>query len=239
MDEPITGGCGCGAVRFEIDEPFLSAGYRHCTRCQRRSGTAASANARAKPGSVRIVRGRRSCAAGRRRADEKVFCVRCGSALFSCEPGSGDFTGVRLGAVDDDPGIRPQSRSFVGGLRGGVGGDPGRRPASLSRRRDPGTTRAASRITPAQDEPVVDHDQAVALQRAHGVLVESAETRGPPTTRRSTAARRCRTSLRIETACARAVARAARGARGVERTSRAPRDAARQIVAPRSINASS
>lgn len=114
MELPITGGCGCGAVRFEIDAPFLSAGYCHCTRCQRRSGTAASANARVEPGTVRIVSGEDELRAwlpegGR----EKVFCGRCGSALFSREPGSDDYTGVRLGAVDGDPGIRPESHAFV------------------------------------------------------------------------------------------------------------------------------
>ena len=72
-------------------EPFLSAGYCHCTRCQRRSGTAASANARAEPGSVRIVQGEDDLRAwvpegGR----EKVFCVRCGSALLSRDVGSTD-----------------------------------------------------------------------------------------------------------------------------------------------------
>ncbi len=114
MDPPLTGGCGCGAVRFEVAAPFVSAGYCHCTRCQRRSGTAASANARAVPGSVRVVRGEADLRGwlpegGR----EKLFCVRCGSALFSRDPGSADYTGVRLGAIDGDPGIRPQSHAFV------------------------------------------------------------------------------------------------------------------------------
>ena len=114
MELPITGACGCGAVRFEVSEPCLSAGYCHCTRCQRRTGTAASANARAESGSVRVVQGQEHLRGwvpegGR----EKVFCVLCGSALFSCEPGSRDYTGVRLGAVDGDPGVRPQSRSYV------------------------------------------------------------------------------------------------------------------------------
>jgi hypothetical protein len=114
MTALITGGCGCGAVRFEVSQPFLSAGYCHCTRCQRRTGTASSANARAEPGSVRVVQGaehlRGWVPEGGR---EKVFCVQCGSALFSCEPGSTDYTGVRLGVVDGDPGIWPQSRAFV------------------------------------------------------------------------------------------------------------------------------
>jgi len=46
----LTGGCMCGGVRFEVDEPLVSASYCHCTRCQRRTGTAASASARIAPG---------------------------------------------------------------------------------------------------------------------------------------------------------------------------------------------
>ena len=114
MDTQITGSCGCGAVRFEVSRPFVSAGYCHCTRCQRRSGTAASANARAESGSVRIVEGEGELRGWKPDGGrEKVFCVQCGSALFSCEPDSRDYTGVRLGAIDGDPGIRPDSRAFV------------------------------------------------------------------------------------------------------------------------------
>jgi len=54
---PITGRCLCGAVRFEIAEAPLSAGYCHCTRCQRRTGTAASAQARIPRGALRITAG--------------------------------------------------------------------------------------------------------------------------------------------------------------------------------------
>jgi hypothetical protein len=114
VDLPIIGGCGCGAVRFEVSRPFVSAAYCHCTRCQRRSGSAAAATARAEPGSVRVTHGESELRAwapegGR----EKVFCARCGSALFSREPGTTDNTGVRLGVIDGDPGIRPESRQFV------------------------------------------------------------------------------------------------------------------------------
>ena len=111
---PLTGGCLCGAVRFEVTEEPEYASYCHCTRCQRRSGTAASANARAEAGAVRVLRGEDELRvwlpeAGR----EKIFCARCGSALFSRDPGSEDYTGVRLGAIDGDPGIRPESHAFV------------------------------------------------------------------------------------------------------------------------------
>src|SRR3954470_22389343 len=54
---PLTGGCNCGAVRFEVTAPLVAASYCHCRRCQRRSGTAAAANAHPAPDTFRIVAG--------------------------------------------------------------------------------------------------------------------------------------------------------------------------------------
>jgi hypothetical protein len=110
----ITGGCLCGGVRYEVTEPFVSSNYCHCTRCQRRTGTAASANARSAEGSFRIVQGEELVPCWRpERGFEKCFCSVCGSALFSRNPDTGLEIAVRLGTVDGDPGIRPQLRQFV------------------------------------------------------------------------------------------------------------------------------
>ena len=112
---PLTGGCLCGGVRFEITEPPLVALYCHCTRCQRRSGSAASANARIAPGSLRITAGEElisSYDAGDG-TFKKVFCSACGSALWAEHPEKPDLRAVRLGAFDTDPGIRPSFRQFV------------------------------------------------------------------------------------------------------------------------------
>jgi hypothetical protein len=111
---PLTGSCGCGVVRFEVSAPLLSANYCHCTRCQRRSGTAASANARPEPGSFRLVSGEESLRAWRpERGWEKWFCGECGSAVFSRHPHDPDRMSIRMGAFDSDPGIRPGVRQFV------------------------------------------------------------------------------------------------------------------------------
>jgi hypothetical protein len=114
MSGVLTGGCGCGAVRFEVTAPLVSASYCHCTRCQRRTGSAASAQARVEPGSVRIVSGAERIRAWRpERGFEKLFCGDCGSALFSRAAGAEEPATVRLGAFDGDPGIRPSYRQFV------------------------------------------------------------------------------------------------------------------------------
>ncbi len=110
----LTGHCGCEGVRFEIDEPLKAAGYCHCTRCQRRTGGAASATAVLAPGSLRILEGEdllKAWVPGDGFA--KIFCGACGSALFGRPPDSEEITLVRLGVIDGDPGIRPQGRQFV------------------------------------------------------------------------------------------------------------------------------
>lgn len=104
----------CGGVRFEVAEPLVSAGYCHCTRCQRRTGTAASVSGRIAPGSLRITAGEELL----RSYDppdgfSKVFCSACGSALWSRNPEDPKVMSVRLGAFDRDPGIRPGYHQYV------------------------------------------------------------------------------------------------------------------------------
>jgi hypothetical protein len=111
---PLTGGCGCGAVRFEITAPLVSALYCHCTRCQRRTGAAAGASAWVAPGSFAITAGEehlRAWAPGG--GFEKVFCSECGSAVLVRNPETGEAALVRLGVIDGDPGVRPSARQFV------------------------------------------------------------------------------------------------------------------------------
>jgi hypothetical protein len=43
----------------------------------------------------------------------KLFCSACGSALFTRAPGESEVFGIRLGAFDEDPGIRPSYRTHL------------------------------------------------------------------------------------------------------------------------------
>lgn len=105
----------CGAVRFEVTAEPESAGYCHCTRCQRRTGTAASAQARFGPGALRILRGEELVRDYEPGGGSwiKSFCSACGSALWSKNPDTREVGSVRLGALDPGHGIRPQWRMFV------------------------------------------------------------------------------------------------------------------------------
>jgi hypothetical protein len=94
-------------VQFEVDEPLLGAGYCHCTRCQRRTGGASSAQAHVAPGALRIVLGEEALRTWWPEGGfAKLFCGTCGSSMFSHD-GHGEHWSVRLGVFDGDPGVRP------------------------------------------------------------------------------------------------------------------------------------
>jgi hypothetical protein len=105
----------CGAVRFAVSRPLLGALYCHCKRCQRRTGTAFSVTALCEPGSFSITAGRDS-------ASEwdpgdggwiKAFCSTCGSQVYTSSPENRELVAIRVGALDDDPGIRPSAHQFT------------------------------------------------------------------------------------------------------------------------------
>jgi len=111
---PLTGGCLCGGVRYEVTEPPAVAGYCHCTRCQRRTGSAAAVSAMLVPGSLRITAGEELLGSfDPPDGWSKVFCSACGGALWAQSRDDPNLVGVRLGTFDTDPGLRPSYRQFT------------------------------------------------------------------------------------------------------------------------------
>jgi hypothetical protein len=115
VTEPLTGGCLCGAVRFELSQAPESAGYCHCTRCQRRTGTAASPQARVDARAFALQAGAEHVTCWRHPDGgfEKCFCGLCGAHLFSRDPEGSPQMSIRMAAFDRDPGVPLTWRAFV------------------------------------------------------------------------------------------------------------------------------
>jgi hypothetical protein len=114
-EHPVGGSCLCGGVRFEITAPFRRANYCHCSRCRKHSGSSALAQGRVPREGFQLVAGQELVEVFRPEGGmAKAFCRVCGSSLFGGTWPEGPEVSVRLGTLDDDPGIRPQYRSFVG-----------------------------------------------------------------------------------------------------------------------------
>ncbi len=111
----VTGGCLCGAIRFEVTGPFLRASHCHCSRCRKHSGTAVCTQARVRREHFRLLAGEAAIRVYRPApgAAVKAFCTTCGSSLFGGSWPEGQEVSIRLGAFDGDPGMRPQYHTFV------------------------------------------------------------------------------------------------------------------------------
>jgi hypothetical protein len=111
----LAGGCLCGAIRFELSEPPHDAGYCHCTRCQKRTGGGASAQARIDGATFHLLQGEDAVGGWRHPEGgfEKCFCRMCGAHLFARNPDNSAQMSVRMSAFDGDPGVRPTWRAFV------------------------------------------------------------------------------------------------------------------------------
>jgi hypothetical protein len=110
-----TGSCLCGGVRFVLSRPAEAAGYCHCTRCQKRTGGASSAQARIDGTTFTLTQGEELVRAWKPPGGgfEKAFCSVCGSHLFSRNPDDASQMSIRMAAFDGDPGVRPSWRTFV------------------------------------------------------------------------------------------------------------------------------
>lgn len=110
----VRGGCLCGGVRYKLSEPFRRANFCHCSRCRKHSGAAALAQGRLPASGFELLSGRELLITYSEPGHmAKVFCRRCGSSLFGGTWPDGPEVSVRLGTLDDDPGIRPGYHSFV------------------------------------------------------------------------------------------------------------------------------
>ncbi len=108
----ITGGCYCGAIRYECDQPPVEPGICHCRECQRWTGSAFLAVAGFPQSGFRYTRGNPRLNQSSSLVD-RYFCADCGSSLhcrYLISLGDADLTAnpdyllVSVGTLDD-PGM--------------------------------------------------------------------------------------------------------------------------------------
>lgn len=112
-EETVSGGCLCGAIRFEIDRAgVVSASHCHCTDCQRSTGSAFASFAvvgetalSSQGGEPRGFRVEGKSGQGVTR----YFCPDCGSPLWSEVELMPGFRFVKAGSLDDAAWLEPSS----------------------------------------------------------------------------------------------------------------------------------
>ncbi|HLK35161.1 MAG TPA: GFA family protein [Polyangiaceae bacterium] len=106
----VTGGCLCGAVRYEYDGPVGPATYCHCADCRRVTGSAFNVGVRFERARFRLLQGVPKTftkVGGSGRTIERSFCPSCGSPLYTAAPQSPAFVWVKAGSLDAGASIEP------------------------------------------------------------------------------------------------------------------------------------
>ncbi len=109
MPTSFTGGCACGAIRYECSAEPLYMGNCHCRECQRVSGGAHTSTLLVPKAALSITG---EVKYHERKGDSgqtvrKGFCPNCGSPLFTQPALLGDKIGIRVGSLDDPSWFKP------------------------------------------------------------------------------------------------------------------------------------
>jgi hypothetical protein len=102
-DKPLSGGCQCGAVRYEISGPPTNLYICHCRECRKQSASAFGISLFVKREDFRLIKGatkRWSRATDSGRTLHCAFCADCGSRLWHEAAGEHDIISVKGGSLD-------------------------------------------------------------------------------------------------------------------------------------------
>ncbi len=103
--DPMTGGCQCGAVRYQIRGTPIETYVCHCRECRAQSASAFGISVIVRAADLRVLHGATttwSRPTDTGRTVDCAFCVRCGSRLFHATPGE-DTVSVKGGSLDQPP----------------------------------------------------------------------------------------------------------------------------------------
>ncbi|SDR51155.1 Uncharacterized conserved protein [Rhizobiales bacterium GAS113] len=115
MSATISGGCGCGKIRYESSALPLASLYCQCRDCQHDSGTGHSCHVMLPKaalnieGRIRLFHG----FADSGNAVERGFCPDCGSSVTYASTAFPDAIFVTAGSLDDPSWFRPTMVVYI------------------------------------------------------------------------------------------------------------------------------
>ncbi|MBO9621546.1 MAG: GFA family protein [Sphingomonas sp.] len=110
MSEPYTGGCKCGAIRYEVSGEPAAMLYCQCRQCQRDSGTGHGAHLTFVGANVKLTGEAATWTVtgdlGTRKS--RGFCSACGAPVYLFFPDNADVFVASATSLDDPIRFKPQ-----------------------------------------------------------------------------------------------------------------------------------
>jgi hypothetical protein len=113
---PMSGGCSCGAIRYEITSFPLLLYTCNCTNCQTASGSAFALNMPVLARDFHVLQSEPK--AWRHTSPSGVaviswFCAECGARLYGDRVGRENIVNLRAGTLDDTAWLVPVMHMYL------------------------------------------------------------------------------------------------------------------------------
>ena len=109
----FTGGCFCGALRFQSDLKPVETGYCHCSICRRTTGAPLLAFASFPADSFAYVKGEPAIFQSSSKG-QREFCTKCGTQICFRETGRAVTVDVNSGTLDEVELVAPEYHIYTG-----------------------------------------------------------------------------------------------------------------------------
>ena len=115
MSETYTGGCACGAIRYEGTADPIAAGHCHCRACQHASGAGHASHLMLPKGAISVTGEPKfyDAPADSGNMISRGFCTDCGSPVLTFNSGMPDMVAVRAASLDDPSQFEPMLVVFT------------------------------------------------------------------------------------------------------------------------------
>jgi hypothetical protein len=103
MSKSYMGGCGCGALRYEVSAEPMMANDCHCRQCQRDSGTGHGSYLTFPRAAVTVTGEAKSFdfVGDNGTVKARAFCPSCGTPVYMLFPSMPEIFIVRAGTLDE------------------------------------------------------------------------------------------------------------------------------------------
>ena len=116
MPTPFSGGCACGAIRYDCAaEPILALNC-HCRDCQRASGSAYASVVVEPTPALTLRKGQpkyHAVKADSGHTSRRGFCTECGSPVLVTIDESPELMAIQVASLDDPSWHRPTMEFFA------------------------------------------------------------------------------------------------------------------------------
>jgi hypothetical protein len=116
MNHPYTGGCACGAIRYEIPSEPVSMNHCQCRHCQQKSGTGHGSYLTFITRKDVKLQGKAThwnVTGDLGTVKTRAFCPTCGSPVYMVFEAMPDIFIVHAASLDDPTRFKPQKVMYT------------------------------------------------------------------------------------------------------------------------------